>query len=221
MTIYSNSILCGDASAILTDLQNRCVDLVVTDPPYLVNYRDRTGRRIVNDDNPDAVLSVYGELFRVLKPNSVCVSFCSWTAIDQFSAAWTQAGFKTVGRVVWVKPYASSARLTRYRHETAYVLAKGRPKAPRIPLDDVQEWVYTGNTAHPTQKAVEIVEPLIQAFSQPGDLVLDPFLGSGTTAVAAALNNRDYIGVEWEPQYCAIARQRLAGVEGATTKHAA
>lgn len=57
------------------------------------------------------------------------------------------------------------------------------------------------------------ITPLIRSFSKQGDLVLDPFSGSGTTAVAAALCKRDYLGIELEARYCDIARRRLLGVE--------
>ncbi|MEO1188982.1 MAG: DNA methyltransferase, partial [Pseudomonadota bacterium] len=128
----------------------------------------------------------------------------------QFAAAWDAAGFKTVGHIVWPKPYASRASHALYRHESAFILAKGYPQKPANPISDIQPWRYTGNKDHPTQKSVGIIEPLIESFSKPGDLVLDPFLGSGTAAIAAALKGREYIGIELEPSYCELARQRLA-----------
>ena len=207
-----NQIICGESTATLSTFPAQCVDLVVTDPPYLVRYRDRDGRTLANDDNPHAVLSAYAELYRVLKPNSYCISFYGWTAIAEFSESWKNAGFKTVGHIVWAKPYASRTSHTRYQHESAFILAKGYPEKPRHPISDVQPWEYTGNRKHPTEKAVRVIEPLIQSFSKPGDLVLDPFSGSGTTAVAALLNNRHYIGIELEQQYCDIARERLTDV---------
>jgi site-specific DNA-methyltransferase (adenine-specific) len=76
----------------------------------------------------------------------------------------------------------------------------------------VQPWQYSGNRAHPTEKAVGILKPLIRAFSQRGDLVLDPFSGSGSTAVAAALTGRRYLAIELEARYCAVAKRRLQGV---------
>ena len=207
-----NNIYCGDAAQILKTVQTACVDLVVTDPPYLVNYQDRAGRRVLNDNNASGVLPVFDELYRVLKPDSLCITFCGWTALPGFSAAWENAGFRIIGHIVWCKPYASSARQTAYHHESAYVLAKGWPEKPETPFPDVQDWVYSGNRLHPTEKSVEIIAPLIRAFSKPGELVLDPFLGSGTTAVAAALNGRRYAGMELEQKYCDLVRRRLEGV---------
>ena len=80
------------------------------------------------------------------------------------------------------------------------------------PISDVQSWIYSGNRSHPTEKSVEILKPLVEAFSQPGDLICDPFSGSGSTAVAAALLGRSYLGFEIEEKYCQLAEKRLAGV---------
>lgn len=207
-----NKLIHGDATRELQSLTDDSIDLVVTDAPYLCQYRDRHGRTIANDDSPEFVLSVFPEMYRVMKRDSYCILFCGWSAIPSFSAAWERAGFRTSGQIVWAKPYTSSARHVQYRHESAWVLTKGNPTPPPKPLPDVQEWTYSGNRRHPTEKAVEIIRPLIQSFSKPGDLVLDPFLGSGTTAVAAALCRRRAIGIEIESRYCTVAARRLDGV---------
>ena len=207
-----NEMICAEAREALQSLPDASIDLVVTDPPYLCNYRDRTGRKIANDDNPEAVLCVFDALNRVMKPNSYCVSFYGWTAIAAFAAAWKRAGFRTVGHIVWTKPYASRKGFAQYKHESAFVLAKGKPRKPEAPISDVQEWRYTGNRSHPTEKAVSVLSPLVRCYSKPGDLVLDPFAGVGSTLVAAALNGRNYLGVELEAKYCALANKRLNGV---------
>ncbi len=117
------------------------------------------------------------------------VSFYGWNRVDRFMAAWKAAGFYAVGQLVFTKNYASNRRNARarrgfvdYCHEGAYVLAKGRPVPPLKPLPDVLPFPYTGNTLHPTQKPVEALQPLIESFSAPGAIVLDPFAGSGSTA---------------------------------------
>jgi site-specific DNA-methyltransferase (adenine-specific) len=139
------------------------------------------------------------------------VSFYGWNRVDAFLAAWRRAGFVPVGHLVWQKNYASSRGFLEARHEQAYLLAKGRPAKPAQPLSDVRPWQYSGNSIHPTEKAVSILRPLVESFSKPGDLVLDPFAGSGSTCVAAAECGRRYLGIELEAQYCELARQRLAG----------
>jgi DNA modification methylase len=207
-----NEVVQGDCVEVLRTIPSESVDLVLTDPPYGVRYRDRGGRTIANDSDLRPILGAFGDLYRVLKPNTFCISFYGWNKIGEFYNAWTQAGFQAVGHVVFAKTYASSQRFMRAHHEMAYLLAKGRPTAPARPIEDVLPWTYSGNKAHPTEKAVPTLMPLIQSFSLPDAVVLDPFSGSGSTLVAAALSGRNYLGIELEARYCALARRRLAGV---------
>ncbi|MFL6602531.1 MAG: DNA methyltransferase [Steroidobacteraceae bacterium] len=205
---------------VLRTLPSASMDLVVTDPPYFVRYKDRAGRSIANDGDPGSVLGAFDELFRVLRPDTYCVSFYGWNSIAAFFDAWTRAGFKAVGHIVWHKGYASRRGFLNARHEQAYVLVKGRPAKPIHPIDDVQPWEYSGNIVHPTAKAVSILKPLIQSFSYRGGVVLDAFAGSGSTLVAAALLDRHYLGIELEAKYVEHARRRLMGVERARARHA-
>jgi site-specific DNA-methyltransferase (adenine-specific) len=211
-SIPSNAILQGDCAEVLKTLPSASVDFVLTDPPYFVRYKDRDGRSIKNDGPNDTgkVLGAFDDLYRVLKPDSFCISFYGWNRVDAFFKAWRDAGFTPVGHIVWHKNYASSTGFLEARHEQAYVLAKGNPAKPSQPLGDVRPWEYTGNRFHPTEKAVSILEPLIQTFTRSGDIVLDPFAGSGSTLVAAALSGRRYLGIELESKYCQHAEKRLA-----------
>lgn len=212
MSIF-NEVIQGDCVEVLRCLPDASVDLILTDPPYGVRYRDRTGRTIANDDNLTSVLSVFPEMYRVLRPDAFCISFYGWGAIDLFFRAWSDAGFRAAGHLVFAKSYASSQRFLSAHHEQAYLLTKGRPAQPAHRIKDVQRWVYSGNKVHPTEKAVEILTPLIRSFSTPDSVVLDPFAGSGSTLVAASLSGRRYLGIELESRYCELARRRLAGVE--------
>jgi DNA modification methylase len=221
MNMLNQQVIQGDCKAVLQTLPNESVDFVLTDPPYLVRYKDRSGRTIANDDNSGSVLSAFNDLYRVLKPNTFCVSFYGWNSVAVFFEAWKRAGFAAVGHIVWHKGYASRRGFLNARHEQAYVLVKGRPGRPAQPLDDVQPWEYSGNVVHPTEKAVSVLQPLIRSFSRPGDLVLDPFSGSGSTLVAAALSGRRYFGIDLETKYVEIARRRVAGVERAQSRRTA
>jgi adenine-specific DNA-methyltransferase len=210
VTQFENRVIPGDCSFELCAMPEASVDLVVTDPPYGANYRDRSGRTVANDGDTAWLAPAFREVGRVLKPGKFCVSFYGWHRADRFLAAWRSAGLAPVGHLVWVKPYASGTGFVAYRHESAYLLAKGRPqRAAGDLIADVLPWDYTGNRLHPTEKPVSAIAPLIEAFSRPGDLVLDPFAGSGTTAVAAKRAGRRYVAVELEARYCAIAEERL------------
>jgi len=206
---YLNKVTHSDCVLELGDLPDASVDFVLTDPPYLVRYRDREGRRITNDGHDGWLMPSFHEIFRVLKPNSFCVSFYGWGKAEVFLHAWKHAGFYPAAHFVWVKKYASFVRHAEGRHEQAYLLAKGDPKEPKAPPSDVQGWSYTGNKLHPTQKPVESLKPLIEAYCPEGGIVLDPFAGSGTTGVAARECGRRFILIEKDQEHAATARHRL------------
>jgi adenine-specific DNA-methyltransferase len=146
----------------------------------------------------------------VLKPGHFWVSFYGWPKADVFLQAWRAAGFYPAGHLVWVKRYTSSAGFLRYQHEQAYLLVKGDAKRPAAPLPDVLPWPYTGNALHPTQKPVPSLKPLIESFTGHGDVVLDPFCGSGSSLLAAKILGRRFVGIELDATFCQLAQRRLA-----------
>ncbi len=204
-----NAILHGDCITLMQRLQSGAVDFILTDPPYLVRYRDRHGRTVANDDNADWLKPAFLQMHRVLKPGGLAVSFYGWNEVDRFVDAWRAAGFRIVGHLVFAKPYASSKRFLQHRHEQAYLLAKGHPPFPAHKLADILPWDYTGNRLHPTQKPVRPLKMLIEGLTKPGDLVLDPFCGSGSTLAAAFACGRDFLGIELDPTHHLSARLRL------------
>ena len=210
MTPFRNSILHADCIKALPMLPDRSVDFILTDPPYLVNYRSRDGRKVANDDNDRWLKPAFAEMYRVLAPDRFCVSFYGWPMADRFMQAYRAAGFRVVGHLMFPKSYASSTRYLRYTHESAHLLAKGNPRQPDNPIADVIEWKYTGNKLHPTQKPVTALMPLVESFSRPGDTVLDPFAGSCSTLLAAKMLGRHWLGVELDGKYHAAASRRLA-----------
>jgi site-specific DNA-methyltransferase (adenine-specific) len=204
-----NAVIHGDCVRVTAGLPNDSVDFVLTDPPYVCGYRDRQGRTIANDDGTGWLEPAFREIHRIMKPDTLCVSFYGWTALEAFLDAWRSAGLRRVGHIVFCKDYASRVGMVQAKHECAFVLAKGRPPLPTCPPSDVSGWTCTGNRLHPTQKPVEIFKPLIEAYCPAGGLVLDPFCGSGSTLVAAQACDRRYLGIELEAQHVETARQRL------------
>ena len=208
-TIPTNSILHGDCTYLMKQLPDSSVDFILTDPPYLVNYRARDGRTVANDDNADWLRPAFAEMHRLLKPGSFCLSFYGWSKAGLFLDAWQRAGFRIVGHVVFRKRYASSAGFLQYRHEQAYLLAKGNVRRPGKPIPDIMDFPYTGNRLHPTQKPVSLMK-WCMGFFPDAQTILDPFMGSGTTLDAARRLKRRAIGLEREREYCEIAWGRLS-----------
>lgn len=208
-----NVIVNADCIQAMRSFERGSVDFILTDPPYLVNYRDRNGRKVANDDNARWLRPAFNQMHRVLKDGGFAVSFYGWNKVDLFMDAWKAAGFRVVGDIVFRKRYASSAKFLRYQHEQAYLLAKGNVCLPENPIPDVIDFPYAGNKLHPTQKPVEALRPLIEAFTKPGELVLDPFSGSGSTLAAAQQLDRDWIGIELDSRHHQTARRRLAWMQ--------
>jgi site-specific DNA-methyltransferase (adenine-specific) len=210
MTTPHNTIIHADCVTALRQLAAESVDFVLTDPPYVNNYRTRDGRTIPND-RFKWLRPAFAELHRVLKRDSFCVCFYGWAHIDKFAAAFRGAEFRVVGHLTFPKRYTSNTRFLRYQHEGEYLLAKSNPQRPRNTIGDVIEWTdYTCNRLHPSQKPITMLMPLIDTFSAPGSLVLDPFSGSGSSLLAATMLGRNYLGIELDAKYHAIASRRLA-----------
>jgi len=149
---HIDTVMLGDCVALMRGMAADCVDFILTDPPYLVNYRGRDGRTVRNDDNDLWLEPAFAEMYRVLKDDSFCISFYGWNKADIFLSAWRAAGFRIAGHIVFRKSYASSVRFMRYQHEQAYLLAKGDAAPPLDPLSDVIDFPYSRNRLHPTQK---------------------------------------------------------------------
>jgi DNA modification methylase len=209
MTSFINTILNADCVKAMKLLPAASVNFILTDPPYGIRYTSRDGRSIRNDDNFAWAKPAFAEMYRILADDSLCVSFYGWTFADRFVTAFKAAGFRVVGHIVFKKDYVSSAGYTRSSHECAYLLAKGRPQRPQASISDVLPFEYSENRHHPTEKSVSTLLPLIEAFSQPGSVVLDPFCGSGSSLLAAKKLGRNYLGIELDPKYHAIASRRL------------
>lgn len=213
-----NRIIQGDCLEVMLDMPDESVDLVVTDPPYGINYQshERTQSpmfaKLINDDN-DSGLLAYKELHRVLKNNSVAAVFCSFkNYADDYKEL--EKYFSIKNCIIWNKGGGGIGDLIHSLvtdYEMVIIAHKGG-----CPIRDKRHgsvWksqkVNAGTMLHPTEKPVEIIGKIIQSFSDEGSLVFDPYVGSGTTCVAAQQLGRDFVGIEIDEKYCEIARQRL------------
>lgn len=208
ITIYH-----GDCVEILPHLPAGSVDFVLTDPPYLVGYQGRwDGQKhvIVGDGDPGWLVPAFSEIWRVMRDDTFCVSFYGWPHSDLFVGTWKRLGFRPVSHLAFVKNIWGLGRFTRGQHETAFLLAKGRPRVPARRMSDVIEWRREPDAVHPNQKPASALYPLVAAYAPSSGVVLDPFLGSGSTLRAAKDFGLSAIGIEIERRYCTLAASRMA-----------
>lgn len=107
----------GNCIDVMTRIPDNAIDFILTDPPYLVGFRDRSGRTIAGDKTDEWLQPACNEMYRVLKKDALMVSFYGWNRVDRFMAAWKNAGFSVVGHLVFTKNYTSKAAYVGYRHE--------------------------------------------------------------------------------------------------------
>ena len=203
----------ADCGIILPDLATESIDMTCTDSPYGVSYQGRFDNKhsiIEGDDDLGWLEPVFAEVYRVMKVDSFAVCFYGWPHADRFVATWKKVGFRLVSHLSFVKNVPGLGHFTRSCHETAFLMAKGRPAAPEVAIPDAITSPRDRPSFHPNQKSLVAIGKVIEAFAPVQGVVLDPFLGSGTTLRAAKDLGLGGIGIEIDEDHCATAARRLA-----------
>lgn len=193
------------------------IGLILTDPPYAVDFRGRwegywQDRPMIGDRSTAWIEPAFAEMYRVAAPDSYCCTFYGWPQVDAFMSAWKRIGWKPVSHIAVVKRMLGLGIHTRSRHETMYCLVKGKPRPIGPALHDVilsQEPEPRKGRLHPAQKPIEPQVRIIRSFCPEQQFCFDPFTGVATTMVAAMRAGRKVIGVELDPNFAALAAQRL------------
>ena len=205
VTIYH-----GDCREILPELPQ--VDLVLTDPPYGVSYKKK-GEEYMIGDTVNLIPYFLPLVREALKPDGAIYMFSSTTKLVDTLPVFNTY-FKLHSIIIWDKRIGQIPRqLSHYklRYEPILYGSKGLHRLNGYADDVFQCDIPRGKKrVHPTQKPIEIVEYLVGNSARDGSIVLDPFLGSGTTAVACINLNRKCIGIEIEEKYCEIAAKRCS-----------
>ena len=206
-------VLHGDSLMLLPSIPDASIDFVLTDPPYLVDYVGRWDgprRKIVGDGEPSWVRPAFEHIHRVLREDAFCVTFYGWPHADIFVGTFKELGFRPVSHLAFVKNVWGLGRFTRGQHETALLLAKGKPPIPEEGISDVFEWVRETDAVHPNQKPLCAMRKLLSTYAPRGATVLDPFMGSGVVLRAAKDLGMKAIGIDIEERWCRHAVLRLA-----------
>lgn len=198
--MMKNEIILGDCLEVMKTMADKSVDLVLTDPPYGIGedggrFRDRKGggHRILpkgNWDKERPSKEYFDEMIRVSK-NQIIFGGNYFTDYLPVSRGWIYWGKKmggdfSDGELAWT----SFNRV----------------------LKEFQFCNKVGGKEHPTQKPIELIDWILGLYSENGQTILDPFMGSGTTAIACKEGNRNFIGIEISPEYVKIAKDRLSAL---------
>lgn len=211
-----NQVWQGDCLDLMREMPDKCVDLVVTDPPYGMSYQSsrRTEQfaKIEQDDDLLWFIDFIKELYRVQKDNSHTYIFCNDYSLGFFREHAELNDFTVKRTLVWVKNNHTSGDLEGdFGNKTEFVLFlhKGRKKLNGNRETNVLNFDRVSILKHPTEKPKDLIGYLIGKSSNENDLIFDPFMGSWTTARACMDLGRNFIGAELSPEYCEIGRQRL------------
>ena len=205
MELPVNKIVCGDCLEVMKEWPDNCVDLVLTDPPYGIgwntdytrftsgfNVERKSWPKIKGDNKPfDPIPFLKYKRIVLWGANHFCQKLPagSWLIWDKRFP--NGQAFLADGEIGWVnKGYGV------YIHSVTQ-----------------QGCIRPETIQHPTQKPLSLMAWCIERYSKIGDLIIDPFCGSGTTCVAAKMLGRKYIGIDISEKYCEIARQRLEAVD--------
>ena len=209
----------GDSLSVLRQMQDESVDAIITDPPYGIDYQSKARNirmaKIQNDKAP-FIWWLY-DAFRILKPEGSLICFTRWDVQQTFIDAMHIAGFTVKSEVIWYKMAHGAGDCKAQfapAHENILFATKGKFQFPgKRPTDVVQHMkVNSSKLVHPNEKPVALLEDLITSVTKPGDLICDPFAGSGPTAVAAEKTGRQYIVIEIEATHCDTINNRLVEV---------
>ena len=223
-----NKIINENAIEFMKALGNESIDLIVTDPPYKITARGNAGNsggmmqkklsmqgKIFkhNDIKP---IDYIPEFYRLLKDGSHCYIMTNHVNLQEMLNVATECGFHFIKSLVWNKGNKIMGRFYMSQFEYILFFRKGKGKkinkcgtADILNVPNKKTKDENGKNLHDTEKPVELMKILVENSSQVGELVLDPFVGVGATAIACKELDRQYIGVELDEHYYNIAVNRI------------
>lgn len=231
-----NTIIQGDSLEIMKKLPDKSIDLVITSPPY--NLKNSTGNgmkdgrggkwknaELVNgyshhddcmphDEYVAWQRACLTEMLRLIPDNGAIFYNHKWRVQDGLLQDRQDivSGFPVRQIIIWKRKGGINFNPGYFlpTYEVIYLIAKPKFKlAPKAnALGDIWEFKQETNNPHPAPFPVALINQIISSTN--ANLVLDPFMGSGTTAIAALINNRKYIGIEISPEYIDMANKRIS-----------
>ena len=221
----------GDCLELMKDIPNKSIDLIVTDPPYKLTSRGGSGtmggywkeekakKGVIFDNNSISCKEYLPEFYRILKNKSILYLMCNNTNLQEMINVATQSGFKFVKSLIWEKGNKICGRYYMNCFEYILLFRKGgdkpikncgTPDILKVPIKKQKD--INGKNLHDTEKPVELMKILIENSSDENDIILDPFMGIGSTGIASKELKRNFIGIELDEKYFNIAKERINNI---------
>ena len=223
----------GNSVILLKSIETESVDLIVTDPPYKVatgGVPNETNNVILNKNRPKGILAEHSQLikiipkfsdwipecYRVLKNGTHAYFMINSSNLIELANGIEKAGFKIHNILTWKKNNCTPSQFYMKNCEFVIFCRKGKAKYINNIGDSKAVHEFNnilGNKVHPTEKPIELMKFYIENSSSKNDVVLDPFMGGGSTGIASLNSNRNFIGFEIDENYFEIATNRINGTK--------
>ena len=226
-------VINGNCLDTLKNIPNESIDLIVTDPPYPTTSRGNAGNSggmLQKDINKKGKVFTYNninckeyapEFYRLLKDGSHCYVMTNHINLIDMLNTFTDVGFHFIKSLIWNKGNKIMGQYYMSQYEYILFFRKGKGKkinncgtSDILSISNKKTKDKDGKNIHDTEKPVELMEVLVNNSSQENELVLDPFMGVGSTGIACIKNNRNFIGIEIDENYFNIAKERIGETKG-------
>ena len=214
-----------DAIEFLKGFSDESVDLLITDPAYESMEKHRkigttTRLKCSNGSSNkwfkifpnDRFEDLFKEVYRVLKPNTHFYLFCNSDTMFDVKHIGEEVGFKFWKPIIWDKMAIGMGYHYRSRYEIILFFEKGKRKLNNLGIPDVLTFKRVYNS-YPTEKPVGLLEVLVHQSSKTGEIIVDPFMGSGSTGVASIINGRVFKGCDINEESLEMTALRLHGIK--------
>ena len=218
-----------DFKVLLKSIEPNTADLILTDPPYSISKKTgfkNLGKNSIDRfaismdfgkwDKKEINLKAFAELsYKALRTGGTIICFYDLWKITKVQDAFIQAGFGMIRLIIWEKTNpvpinSQNIYLSNSREVAVLGVKKGKPTFNSKYDNGIYDFpIHREKRIHPTQKPLKLMEALINKHSNPKNLVIDPFLGSGSTALASYKLKRRFIGGDKDYSYIRKARKRI------------